>query len=308
MLGSNYHRRVSAGRIFLWALRFYGDRFNVLFLPFLIVSLAKSILWKFALDVIPQLEVQPGFTENFLVQFINYLTFVIPILIFFTLISWVIDILPNGMIVKYSADHLEGRTPSLTSSLKTVISQIFSLLLIELIRGLLVILGLVLFIIPGIIMAVVFSLAIQVMIIERSGIFESLRRSRKLVAKEPWQVFLVLLFIFLLSAIGGVVGEIFSNHLIRTGNYVRLIIISIIMSLAKPLQPVALTYLYYSLSADQKLIVTREQYQPIVPTPQQTGQRFQEPIGYHPKFCYKCGQKLPPDAIYCPRCGVRVRT
>jgi len=307
MLNSSYYPGMSVGKIFIKSLRFYGDRFNALFLPFLIVSLIKSVLWKFAFDLIPQFKIQPGFTENFLVQFITYLTFVIPILVAFSVISWIIDFFPSGLIVKYSSGVLEGRTSNLVASLKTVIYKIFSLLLIGLITGLLVVLGLVLLIIPGIIMAVVFSLAIQVMIIEGSGVLESLRKSRELVSKRPWQAFSVLLFAFLLIAMAGVVGEILCSHLIRTEGYFRLVIISVIISVVKPLQPVALTYLYYSLSVSQKFQEPRKPYQPIFSAPPPIGRKFQELVEYHPKFCFKCGQKLPSDAIYCPSCGVRVK-
>jgi len=307
MLNSGYYR-MSAGKILVKSLKIYGNRFNILFFPFLIVSLIKSILWKLAFDLIPQFKIHPGFTEIFLVQFINYLTFVIPIIIIFTLINWVIDVLPSSLIVKYSSDILEGKPSSLMASLKTMTLNLLSLLAIGFIKGLLITLGLVLLIIPGIIMAIVFSLSIQVMIIERSGVFESLRRSRRLVAKRPWQVFSILLFVFLLTVIAGITGEIICSYLIRPEGYVRLLIINIIISVIKPVQPVALTYLYYSLSVSQKSMETRRPYQPVVYAQPRGEQKFWESVGYHPRFCFKCGQRLPLDAIYCPRCGVRVKT
>ena len=307
MPNSSYYSAMPVREILVESLRFYCERFNVIFLPFLIASLIKSALWKFAFSLIPHFKIQPGFTENFLIQFINYLTIVIPIIIVFVLASWIIDIFPVGSTVKYSSDILEGRPPSLVSSLKTATSKIFPLLSIELIRGALVILGLVLLIIPGIIVAVILSLAIQVMIIEDLGTFESLRRSRELVAKSPWRAFSILMFVFILTALGGVVGEIICSHLIMVEGYIRLVIISVAVSVVKPIQPIALTYLYYSLSASQRFTVRRETYQIISSAPQQTERELREIIRYYPKFCYKCGQKLPSDAIYCPRCGVKVK-
>lgn len=307
MLNSTRYSILSTREILAKSLRSYVNRFDVLFFPFLIANLIKSILWKLAFDLIPQFKIQPGFTENLLIQLISYLTFTIPIVTVFVLISWVIDILPNSLITKYSSEKLEGRTPSLIASLKTVTLNTFSLLSIGFIKELLVILGLILLIIPGIIMAVVFSLAIQVMTIERLGIFESLQKSRKLTAKRPWQVLSILLFLFFLTAIAGISGEIICSYLIRTKGYVRLVITLIIISIVKPVQPIALTYLYYSLSVDQRPIKIRETYRPVFPAPPRR-KGPQELIGYYPRFCFKCGQKLPPDAIYCPRCGIRVKT
>jgi len=308
MLYSGYYSRMSAAEILGKALRFYGGKFHILFFPFLIVSLVNSILWKFALDLIPQFKVQLGFTENFLVQFINYLAFVIPILAVFGVISWLIDVFPSGFIVKYSSDIFEGRPSNLAVSFRAVISKVFSLLSASFITGLLVILGLVLLVVPGIIMAVIFSLTIQVIIIEGAGVSEGLRKSRELAARGWWQVFSVLASTFLLTVIAGVVGELLCSLLIITGIYFKLIITSIIMSIAKPLQPIALTYLYYSLSAGQKLPEIHKPYPQTVPVPPQMRREVQEPIGFHPKFCYKCGQRLPSDAVYCPRCGVKVKT
>ena len=279
MLHSSYYSRISAAKIIGRSLRVYGDKFHVLFFPFLIIGLIESVLWNFAFDLIPQFKVQPGFTENFLVQLITYLTFAIPILAAFCVINWMIDAFPNGLIVKYSSDMLEGSSPNLSASLKTATLKIFSLLSVGLITGLLVILGFVLLIIPGIIVAVVFSLAIPAIIIEDSKVFESLRRSRKLVAEGSWQVFSVLLFTFLFIAMAGVIGEILCSYIIGIKGYSRLLIISIFISTAKPLQPVALTHLYYSLTASRKILEVRKPYQPIIPTPPSVGRRVQEWIG-----------------------------
>ena len=223
------------------------------------------------------------------------------------MISWIIDTLPNGLIVKYSSDIFEGRRPNLTASLRVVVSKIFSLLSAGFIIGALVILGLVLFIVPGIIAAVSFSLTIQVIIIERSGVFESLRRSRKLVSREWWQAFSVLAFTFLLTAIAGVIGDIVLSLPLIVGDRFELLIASIIVSAAKPLQPVALTYLYYSLSAGQKILEAQKQYQLAFLSPLQMREKTQRPAEFNLNFCFKCGQRLPPDAVYCPRCGIRVR-
>jgi len=307
MPNSSHYFSVSTGKILVKSLRFYCERFTALFPPFLIVTLINSVLWKITFDLIPHFKIQPGFTENFLVQFINYLTFMIPLIVVFVLASWIIDAFPTGLVIKHSSDILEGRPPSLASSLKMAASKILSLLSIGLIRGLLVTLGLVLLVLPGIIMAIFFSLAIQVAIIEKSGTFESLQKSKKLASKRPWQVFSILLFVFILTALGGMIGEIVCNHLMIEG-YIRWVIIGIFISVARPLRPIALTHLYYSLNADRKLIETREPFRPISSVPQRREQKLPEISGYHPKFCYKCGQKLPLDAVYCPRCGVRVKT
>ena len=305
----NYNRSsiMSAKEILVRSLQTYGNRFGVFFIPFMITSLTKSILWKFAFVIIPQYQIRPGFTEKILMQLINYLTLTIPIISIFILISWIIDIIPDALTIKYISDMLEKRPPHLISSAKLVASKALSLISTGIIRGLLIILGFILFILPGVIMAVIFSLAIQVIIIERLGTFQSLRRSKSLASRNPWRTFSILTFTFVLTVFAGVIGETVSSHIMVMKDYIRFIAIGIAIAVARPLQPIALTYLYYSLSVEDRLTVIQKPYLPNLPLPRSPELEIRRVTSYYPKYCYKCGQKLPTDAIYCPRCGVKVR-
>jgi len=309
MSNFNYSSVMSAKEILVRSLESYSERFSVFFIPFMITSLIKSILWRFAFDMIPQYQIQLGFTENLLIQLINYLTLAIPMISIFILIGWIIDTIPDALTIKYLSDLLEKRrSPSLTSTLETVASKAPSLISTGIIRGLLIILGLILLVLPGIIMAVIFSLAIPVIIIERTGTFQSLRRSKSLVSRNQWRTFSILLFTFVLTVLAGIIGEIVSSHIMMMEGYIRFVIIGVAIAVARPLQPIALTYLYYSLSAEEWFVVMRKPYPPNFSLPRSSELEIQSVARYYPKYCFKCGQKLPPDAIYCPRCGVKVRT
>ncbi|KYH41354.1 MAG: hypothetical protein AYL33_004520 [Candidatus Bathyarchaeota archaeon B63] len=295
----DYHNHGHAGStwgIIAGSLSLYSRGFNLLFFPFLTVGLINTVLWKLALDMIPPFVMEPGFTEDFLIRLIDYLTFTTPIVMIFSVISLVIEAIPSGLIVKYASDIIEGKPAGLRSSLDAAASKAIYLLSAALIRDLLVVLGLFLFIIPGIIIAVLFSLATQLIMIEGRGVYGSLRRSKEMAMRRPWQAFSILLFIAVLVVLGAAIAEMISSDLMVTG-YIRLFIINTAISLVKPLQPIALTHLYYSLRAEEGLAAAYRPYRPGFPA-----------AGYHPRFCYKCGQRLPSDAVYCPRCGVRVRT
>jgi len=296
---------ISVRKIILESLRLCFNNYDAVFPPFLLTSIVESLLWKVALDMIPSFEIQPGFTENFLVNFIQYLTFVIPLIILFALASWVIDAIPNGLATKYFSERIERRHISFLDSLRATSPSIPRLMLLGLISGILILLGSILLIFPGIIIAVIFSLAIQAMIIEGSGVCESLRKSKNIVLKKPWQASLILLFLLILMSAAGFLGENICARLMIGEIYLRLAIIFIMVSIVKPLQPAAFTYLYYSLSGRLQLPEIYGEHLPSAPTPYREGKIWI--IKYHPNFCYKCGQRLPPDALYCPRCGVRVK-
>ena len=305
MINSTQRLTIPTERIIQESVKFCLNNYDALFPPFLLINIAESFLWKIAFDIIPPFEIQPGFTENFLVNLIQYLTSVIPLIILFALACWIIDTIPNGLAIKYSSERIEGRSISLLKSFKAISLSIPRLMLLRLVSGVLIILGFVLLIFPGVIMTMIFSLAIQAMVIERLGVYESLKRSKRLVLKKPWQVLLILLFLLTLTSMAVFLGESICTHLIIDKIYFRLAVILVIVSMVKPLQPVVLTYLYYFLSGKHKLLETRKERLPSAPILYQEEKIWT--VKYHPNFCYKCGQRLPSNALYCPRCGVRVR-
>ena len=305
MINSTQRLTIPTEKIIQESVKFCLNNYDALFPPFLLINIVESFLWKIAFDIIPPFEIQPGFTENFLVNLIQYLTSVIPLIILFALACWIIDTIPNGLAIKYSSERIEGRSISLLRSFKAVSLKIPRLMLLGLVSGVLIILGFVLLIFPGVIMTMIFSLAIQAMVIERLGVYESLKRSKKLVLKKPWQVLLILLFLLTLTLMAAFLGESICTHLMIDKVYLRLAVMLIVVSMVKPLQPVVLTYLYYSLSDKHKLLEARKERLPPAPILYQKEEMWT--VKYHPNFCYKCGQRLPSDALYCPRCGVRVR-
>ncbi|MCW4021482.1 MAG: hypothetical protein NWF14_09705 [Candidatus Bathyarchaeota archaeon] len=255
----------------------------------------------------PKFDFPLNFTEEFLIWLIRYLAFAIPVVAAFAVVGWVIATLSIGVAVKCSSDMLEGRHPSLKRGFGFALSRISSLLTVGFMWGVLIVLGLILFVVPGIIVAVMFSVAVQTIIIEQSDAYESLRRSRKLVAGRWWKTFAVLFSVLLLVAVtqitGVVIGDIFAGPF----SNLRWLVASIIASLAHPIYPIASTCLYYSLRTREKLVEPTVPLQPVVPIPQPEIPPAPIQRAFQPRFCYKCGQTLPSDGLYCPRCGVRVK-
>jgi hypothetical protein len=85
------------------------------------------------------------------------------------------------------------------------------LIAVDLLFGVIVLVGLVLFVVPGVVFYVWFSLAGVVVKIENRGVRESLRRSRELVRGSFWRVFAVVIPAELLSSavvdLGGTIGQ-----------------------------------------------------------------------------------------------------
>jgi hypothetical protein len=204
---------------------------------------------------------------------------------------------------------LEEEYPNVRKSSISVVPQVSSLLTAGFVTGALMALGFVLFAVPGIIVTITFSLTVQVIMIERLGAFESLRRSRKLVANRWRKTLAVLLLVSVIMVATYIVGDFIVGLLGPMDWILTIIVRSIVISLGQPLQPIALTYLYYSMRLREEPFerpTTLPPVAPVVMPPTFPPPTY--PAGYQPRFCYKCGQNLPPDAVFCPRCGNQVKS
>jgi len=315
MASQVHHRELSVAEILSSALNLYLARFECFLIPFLLTNFANGAISQFTGWLMPNFVFPQDLTEEFFLWLIDYLVVAIPLVALSVLANWVLSTLSNGIAIKCSSDMLEGRRVELRKAFRFAISDSPSLLAIGFITGVLMILGLTLFVVPGVIVAVMFSLAVQVVMVERLGVVQSLRRSRRLTAGRWGKTFVALLSVFLITALTYIAGDILWGAIedVFLGSFgvqtaaVRWFLISVFTSLAQPLHPIALTYLYYSMRIREEAVRPTPPLQPrvlVAPPipPPELNQRTPQP-----KFCFRCGQKLPSDAAYCPRCGARVR-
>lgn len=107
------------------------------------------------------------------------------------------------------------------------------------------ILGFIALIIPGIILALMFSLVNPVIMFEGTGILESLSRSRVLVSKRWLKTFgLVLVLGIIVAAVNGVVVVITSPL-----GFVSPLVSGILTAFITPIFAIAITLYYYSMKA-----------------------------------------------------------
>jgi len=128
------------------------------------------------------------------------------------LIDLVATTIFTGMIVELVSDLRDGRRDASAVSLLRAIGPVFSqLLLVAVVAAVGIIAGLVLFVVPGLYLITIWSVAAPVVVIERPPGLAALRRSRELVRGNGWQVFAVILLLTVLVsalAIGiGVAAE-----------------------------------------------------------------------------------------------------
>jgi hypothetical protein len=179
----------------------------------------------------------------------------------------------QGMVVSAAEDILDGRRDhsigSLLSSTTPVIAPLFGA---GLLAGIAVAIGFVLLIVPGLYLLTIWAVIAPVIVLERVGVFESFGRSRHLVKGNGWQVFGVIVILFLLGfvlqlIIGAAIDDSFAL-LALSDLIVRLLV--------APLAGLAAAVMYFGLKA------AKEGDAAVVPQPAAAGGPETIPTGPPP--------------------------
>ncbi len=108
----------------------------------------------------------------------------------------------QGMVVEAALDILDGRRDHTVGSLlRSATPVIFPLLIAGILAGIAFIIGFVLLIVPGLLVLTFTAVVAPVIVIERTGVADAFRRSIALVRGNAWQVFGVIVVLFLLQFI-----------------------------------------------------------------------------------------------------------
>ena len=181
-------------------------------------------------------------------QLWNFILTLLAIVFVLVIISWIIGNITSGVCVKCASDLIEKGKTSLGESFNFTVYKLPSLLIATLIVGILTAIGLLALIVPGIIIHIMFYLVIPAMMIENSGAFDSLSRSRKLVSNRWLKTFVLALIIYIIIGIAAFVISLITAPL---GIYSS-VANTIITALIEPILPISLTIYYYSMCAKEE--------------------------------------------------------
>jgi hypothetical protein len=135
------------------------------------------------------------------IQFVVYLLLPTAVGIALALLFWALSVFYQGMVVKLVQDLRDGRRDNSVADLVRSVEPVWwPLLGVSLLFGIGVGIGFVFLIIPGLILLVIWSVVAPVTVIERPGVFAAFRRSRELVRGNGWNVFGVIVIVFLIVA------------------------------------------------------------------------------------------------------------
>lgn len=161
------------------------------------------------------------------------------------IISLVATTLFTGMVVELVADIQDGRRDSSPGQLLRAATPVLGqLILVGIVAGIGIVIGFVLIIVPGLILITIWSVAAPVVVLENPGVFAALRRSRELVRGNGWQVFGVIVVVYILVAVVSLIIEGIADS---AGSGVGIVVRVIVGVLTAPLAALASSVLYFEL-------------------------------------------------------------
>jgi len=246
-------REHSVTEIIERSINLYSRHFVNLYLPFLATAIVSGLFGMLIYSMIPAPSIwfpfsyTYTFTTQDLARFLAYLWTFVGVAVLTGIVSWVLANLATGVATRYASDVIEQGRADLSESFTYAASRLLSLLIAGIITGILIAIGLILLIVPGVILFLMFAIVVPSIIIEKQGVFESLGRSRKLMGRR-W---LKALALFVLLLIIGAIVSLAASSISMFFGPIQPLVSAIITALFNPLYAVAVVHLYYAMLAKE---------------------------------------------------------
>lgn len=164
-------------------------------------------------------------------------------------VSVVAATLYQGMVVGLVRDVQDGRRDSSVGDLiEAAWPVVLPLIGVGILAGIAIGIGFLLFVVPGLILLTIWAVIAPVIVVERSGVIASFGRSRELVRGNGWQVFGVIVVVFLIavaaSIVLGIVGAGISDSV-----GMQILVNLIASSITAPIAALAASTIYFRLLA-----------------------------------------------------------
>ena len=164
-------------------------------------------------------------------------------------ISLMAGVLYQGVVVSLVRDVQDGkRDRSMSDLVNEAMPFVGSLLGAGVLAAVATGIGFVLLVVPGLILLTIWAVIAPVIVIERSGVMDSFRRSRELVRGNGWPVFGAILVAFLITFIVGAILNSIALA-ITDGVILQIVFSALASTVTAPITALVAAVLYYRLLA-----------------------------------------------------------
>jgi hypothetical protein len=168
-------------------------------------------------------------------------------------LSWIASMfaafLLQASLVKAVQDEREGRREmTIADTVNAAMPFLVPVAIVSIVAGIAIAIGLILLLVPGLWLMTIWAVIIPVIIIERSGAFESFGRSQDLVRGRGWHVFFTLVLVYIIQLVVGLLLDVIFSALpgsLRDG-----LSTVIAGTLVAPFLAIVVTLIYYRLVGD----------------------------------------------------------
>src|SRR6266699_4303153 len=236
-------RELGLGEVISKTFEVYRREFVKYFVLFEIVGVLVQVATTLAQQafVLPNLPVNPT-PQQFSAYFSALFGALLLLLVVIFVVNIVFSAIAEGSAVKLASEQITKGQVSLGASIRFAVSRLLSIWALSIIVGIIVFLGVIALIVPGIILAIMFSLALPVLLIENKGVTESMGRSRQLVSHRWAKTFGTFLVLGIMVRIASLIFSAITAPLGIAGPVVN----GILSALYQPLFPILMAVYYYS--------------------------------------------------------------
>jgi hypothetical protein len=162
-------------------------------------------------------------------------------------VSVALTTLYQGTVVTLVSDVQDGRRDSSVRQLiESATPVILPLIGAGILAGIAIGIGFLLLIVPGLFLATIWAVIAPAIVVERTGVFGAFKRSRELVRGHGWQVFAVIVIVFLIIFIVRLVLSAIAVG-IEDSTVVRILFDIVGATLTAPIAALVAAVMYFAL-------------------------------------------------------------